>query len=143
MRRVMISVGAVLVLAGSYGWWHYRGPCGVSRVAAGRATLGALERRWSDTIKVIANTPREALSDRVTELQAIRRDVLAAEVPACMERGRGLLGGGMLVAIDDIAAFMGGAPASDQSKREEAMHKLGLARSEMAAVQKCAPRCGD
>jgi hypothetical protein len=42
--------------------------------------------RWDDAVELASNTPRIALSDRIAQLQEIRRDALQLEEPLCGER---------------------------------------------------------
>lgn len=142
--KKLITVVIVLVLAsgGGFAWYYFNGPCGVNLVKEAAAQLQSKTEEFRDAFDVAASTSRMSLSGPVSDMQAIRRETNAIEVPACLENAKGLAVEGMQDAIDGFFAFLSEESDADVNDRILAgVGQIADASVEVEDVSACAPFC--
>jgi hypothetical protein len=92
-------------------------------------------QQWDDTADVASQTARMALPNVIAELQQIRRDVAALDVPGCGEEAHGELVAYMDGVIDAYLAFLGQEGENTvAAKFESAGRHLDNWSEELAAI---------
>jgi len=122
--------------------WNANGLCGVERVDHYTASVDPLLEKYKDAFNVALSAPKIALTGPIAELQKLRREIEALNVPTCAQQAHKYL----LASLQkNEEAFM-----NFQSGKDQALIKSDLAegsallksyRTEIANVQKCAPAC--
>lgn len=118
------------------------GPCDADPVNAAGKQLGALSSRWRDAYKLASSSSRIALASPIQNLQEIKRETQALEVPQCLTKARGYLVDSMNAAIDGFLSFMAQeADAVIHDKFTSADQSLAQYTSEVQRIQACVPNC--
>ena len=84
--------------------------CSQADLDAIHAWGDSLLKEWDDATTLANSTPKIQLSDRIADLQRIRREAATKALPACAESTRPLLLSFMDSTIDAFTAFLGNQP---------------------------------
>lgn len=143
MKKLIVGVVAILVLVGvGVGWYYFQGPCGVNKVKAAGDEIQGLMAEYEDALDIASSTSRISLSGPVAELQDIKRQTEAVEVPACLVPAHRFTIASMEKSIEAFISFMG--QASDSEVNSSIMASAGFmeqAVAELETVSACAPFC--
>lgn len=78
--------------------------------------LGLALREFDDVLSLAISVPREMVVEQVEQLQRVRREVEAAQVPACLEAYKGSLVRYMNRVVDLLVAFLAGVSPNQISE---------------------------
>lgn len=109
MRKSLVLLCVLLVACTAPAATRPASGCTDSEVAAYRQATIELCYHFDDALALASNTPRVALSPIIGELQAVRREVRAADVPPCADRAHAALVAYMDQVIDAYMLFIGDA----------------------------------
>jgi len=117
-------------------------PCDNSIVEDAFFGLEDILEEWDDAVALADSTPRGSLTQPVENLQRIRRETEAYEVPPCLEKAHEELVTGMSLAINAFLGFMADEPENLVTRRfEDAGISLGNFFAISGQVIACAPSC--
>lgn len=112
MRNIAGAVAlAIIIVAGGL----YAGlpllsealdPCSQAKIAPVRAEMGEVAQRFDDANRLASQTSRANLSPQIADLQSIRRDAQAVEVPECMADMKAAMLDYMDADIDAFITFL-------------------------------------
>ncbi len=89
--------------------------CASQRLPEEYHSLGLALREFEDALSLAISVPREMVVEQVEQLQRVRREVEAAQVPACLEAYKGSLVRYMNRVVDLLVAFVAGVSPSQIS----------------------------
>ena len=117
--------------------------CGASAFEAGAQKLSALTKRWDDAQALASSTSRIALSGPVSNMQGIKRDVEAVQLPACLLPAKGALSASMSSTIQGFMSFMtqdssgsSNSLAAARVDAEKYLAELAIAQERSVEVKK-------
>ena len=142
-RRIVIAVLALALMVGAgLGWYTFFGPCGKSRVSRAGDAMSEIFDQWTDAVSLAQNTARIGLSGPIGDLQDLKRQMEAVDVPDCLRVVRDGIAGGMDYAID---GFLGFAAQADDSRVgadfDTAIGMFEAATDNLVRIRQCAPTC--
>jgi hypothetical protein len=88
-RFFLIGLGLVMICG--LGYYYYYGPCGLTRVSTAYKAMGSILDRLDGINTLASSTPYTALSGPVSQMQSLRRDLDAIDVPMCLISSRAYL----------------------------------------------------
>ncbi|MBX3045705.1 MAG: SH3 domain-containing protein [Anaerolineales bacterium] len=89
--------------------------CAAQHLPAEYHALGSALREFDDALNLAISVPRDMVIAQVEQLQRVRREVEAAQVPACLEAYRASVVRYMNRVVDLLVAFVAGAAPSQIS----------------------------
>lgn len=108
--------------------------CSSNRVEATLKPLNDADVKFQDAVTLAENTPRMSLNQPIAELQTIRRDTAALEMPECAQPTQAKLVAYMDAEIDSLVYFMGHTDDSDQGTINSKMMNAQQARLDWMQV---------
>lgn len=107
-RQHGISIILVLIVVAvlAVGYFGYQSQAKRKELDDAMAQLNEQAKLWDDANRVAAATSRIALPTQINHMQAIKRNVEALTLPACMRDNQNNLSNAMDAAIQGYLAFM-------------------------------------
>jgi hypothetical protein len=142
LKRGIIMLVITLAAVGTYAWFYLRNSCKVDAVQEASVILVSQVRRYDDVYQVATDAPPDAVVIPVTVLQQILMDTQQVAVPACMRTAKSELVSYMGAVIRAFLAYS--AEETNAVIRElitESETHYEKYRTEMEAINKCAPLC--
>jgi uncharacterized protein YceK len=100
-----------------------------------RVKIAPLVTKFSDTLKLADSTPRMSLPPIISNLQTIRRDLLAVPAPECVKTSTTLLADGSDMVVNGYMHFMANQDTNSVSRDlNTGMSKLMDGISQVVAV---------
>ncbi len=104
--------------------------------------LSLIESKWVDAFNLARSTPRIQLSQQVSALQTIKRDLDNLKLPDCLNQAKIFFGDSMDNAIEGFMAFMREASSSTVSNymkiADDAHWNFG---TQINKISNCLPNC--
>lgn len=105
-----VALALVIVAGGLYAGLPFiteaLDPCSQAKIAPVRAEMGEVAQHFDDTNRLGNQTSRGSLPPVIAELQSIRRDAKAVEVPECMAEMKSAMLDYMDAEIDAYITFL-------------------------------------
>jgi hypothetical protein len=118
------------------------GPCDKDLVQAASKQLLDIVKKWQDAYNIASSTGRIGLAQPVQEMQSIKRETEALEVPKCLTTARDYLASHMNSSVNGFLAFMSQeSDAVVQDNFTEANDLLSKYTAEMERIADCVPDC--
>lgn len=146
-NRFLILASALTVLtivaaAGIYAWVHLFNPCEVDAVKDTSAFLTSQLRAYDDLYQFTTTVYRGGLNPPVYKLQQIFMNTQTVAVPVCMQGAKHELLNYMRTVIRAFQAFAAGeADTTIRDLVDQSNTYYDNFKSELEAVNKCAPFC--
>ena len=146
-KRFLLPVGAltaliVLAAAGRSAWAYLINPCDVGAVKEASAFLTRQLQSYDDLYQFTTTVYPDGLDSPVRKLQQIFMETQAVEVPVCMQAAKGELLEYMGTVIRAFQAYAAGEEGRTlRDLIDQANTHYGNFRSELQAVNACAPFC--
>lgn len=104
-------IGLLLIIGLGYtGWTAYKKAqdraAFAAAVSSANEKLDKAKAQWVDALTIATSTPRIGLAVPITNLQKIRQEVQALDVPQCLSESKGHLVKGMNEGLDGMLTFM-------------------------------------
>ncbi|MHC1739711.1 MAG: hypothetical protein AB9897_01225 [Anaerolineaceae bacterium] len=116
--------------------------CNKKEVQSATDQLNGVVQKWDDMVNIAGSTPRIALSNVITDLQDIKNEANAVEIPACVTEAKTDLLRSMTNTIEGLVLFMGEGSESDiHVKFSSAGSLRSYYEEEIYNVNQCAPNC--
>lgn len=139
----MKTLGLVLILVAQLAACaQISSDCALDEVQQAHDDLKLIAQRWDDAYAIANATGRGNLAGPVAQLQTVRAEAQAAEVPVCLEKAKGHLVDGMNSTITGFLDFMADkSDATINASFNAAKDQLELFAGELERVAACAPDC--
>jgi hypothetical protein len=142
LKRGIFMLLIILAAIGTYSWFYLRNACEVNAVQEASVILGSQVNRYDDVYQVATDAPPDSVVIPVTVLQQILMDTQQVVVPACMRIAKSELVSYMGTVIRAFLAYS--VEETNTMVRElitESETHYENYRTEMEAINKCAPLC--
>jgi hypothetical protein len=132
----------IVAVVGIYAWAHLFNPCKVDAVKEASAFLTSQLRAYDDLYQFTTTVYQDGIGLPLYKLQQIFMDTQAVAVPVCMQTTKNELLNYMRTVIRAFQAFAAGdADTTIRDLVNQSNTYYDNFRSELEAVNKCAPFC--
>ena len=141
---MVLAVGfAFLLVLGGFGaWYTLSGPCGMTKISSALVTLRQQKAKFDDADKIASSAARIELAIPVQNLQTIRSETEAVEVPECLLEARQYLLYGMEDTVNAYLHVLADDPQADMEQDSTwAANSFDMYTDAVGYMMECAPFC--